>query len=96
MFAVVVSFKIKDGMIERFMPLILENARASRQNEPGCHQFDVCTDDAQPGSVFLYETYSDLAAFEAHQQTEHFKQFGATGGPMIESKDLRTFAQVHQ
>ena len=96
MFAVVVTFKIKPGMINQFMPLILENARASQQNEPGCHQFDVCTDEAQPDSVFLYETYTDLAAFEAHQQTEHYKQFGQTGGSMIESKDLRTFAQVHQ
>ncbi|WP_417418831.1 putative quinol monooxygenase [Hoeflea sp.] len=96
MFAVVVTFKIKAGMIDKFMPLMLENARASLRDEPGCHQFDVCTDEAQPDSVFLYELYSDLAAFEAHQQTPHFQQFGKTGGPMVEAKDVRTFAQVHR
>lgn len=96
MFAVVVTFKIKAGMINQFMPLMLENARASLRDEPGCHQFDVCTDGAQPDSVFLYEVYSNLAAFEAHQQTPHFQQFGKTGGSMIESKDVRTFGQVHR
>ncbi|GKX36152.1 MAG: hypothetical protein MnENMB40S_37700 [Rhizobiaceae bacterium MnEN-MB40S] len=96
MFAVVVTFKIKAGRINQFMPLMLENARASLRNEPGCHQFDVCTDEAQPDSVFLYELYSNLAAFEAHQRMPHYQQFGTDGGPMIEAKDVRTFATVHQ
>lgn len=96
MFAVVVTFKIKAGMNKDFMPLMLENAQASLRNEPDCHQFDVCTDDALPDSVFLYELYSDLAGFEAHQQTPHFQHFGKVAGPMIDAKDVRTFARVHQ
>ncbi|MGB7206807.1 MAG: putative quinol monooxygenase [Anderseniella sp.] len=96
MFAVVVTFEIRTGMINEFMPVMLENARASLRDEPDCHQFDVCTDEKQPDSVFLYELYSDLAAFEAHQLTPHFHQFNKAGGPMIEAKEVRTFAQVHQ
>ncbi|MDF1610201.1 putative quinol monooxygenase [Hoeflea sp. YIM 152468] len=96
MFAVVVTFKIKAGMINEFMPLMLENAQASLRDEPACHQFDVCTDAAQPDSVFLYEIYSDLAGFDAHRQTPHFKKFDAAVSQMIESKDVRTFARVHQ
>jgi autoinducer 2-degrading protein len=96
MFAVVVTFTIKSGLMDKFMPLMLENARASVANEPDCHQFDVCTDEAQPDSVFLYEIYSDLAGFDAHRQTPHFKRFDAAVSAMIETKDVRTFSTVHQ
>lgn len=96
MFAVVVTFKIKAGQMNQFMPLMLENARASVADEPACHQFDVCTDADQPGTVFLYEVYSDLAGFDAHCQTSHYKRFDRAVGAMIEDKDVRTFATVHQ
>ena len=96
MFAVVVTFKIKTGQMDQFMPLMLENARASVADEPECHQFDVCTDAAQSDSVFLYEVYSDLAGFDAHRQTPHYKRFDNAVGAMIEDKDVRTFDTVHQ
>lgn len=96
MFAVVVTFKIKAGQMDQFMPLMLENARASVAGEPECHQFDVCTDAEQPDSVLLYEVYSDLAGFDAHRQTSHYKRFDNAVGAMIEEKDVRTFDTVHQ
>ena len=96
MFAVVVTFKIKVGQMNQFMPLMLENARASVADEPECHQFDVCTDPEQPDTVFLYELYTDLAGFEVHRQTPHFNRFDSAAGAMIEHKDVRTFATVHQ
>ena len=40
MYVVVVDFKIKPERLAEFMPLMLENARASRETEPGCRQFD--------------------------------------------------------
>ncbi|WP_412051407.1 putative quinol monooxygenase [Hoeflea sp. Naph1] len=96
MFAVVVTFKIKPGQMAQFLPLILENGRASRETETGCHQFDVCHDEALPDTVFLYEVYSDLAAFDTHRATPHFQKFGEAGGQMIEAKEVRTFAHVHR
>ncbi len=82
--------------MEAFLPLMLENARASVADEPDCHQFDVCTDPARPDSVFLYELYTDLAGFDAHRQTPHYKRFDGAVAAMIEAKDVRTFATVHQ
>lgn len=96
MFAVVVTLKIKAGQMDQFMPLMLENARASVADEPECHQFDVCTDANHPSTVFLYEVYSDLAGFNAHLQTPHYKRFDSTVGTMVEGKEVRTFATVHQ
>ena len=56
---------------------MLENARASLNDEPGCHQFDVCFAADDPGRCFLYEVYTDRGAFDAHLGMAHFKAFDA-------------------
>ncbi|MEO9682054.1 MAG: putative quinol monooxygenase [Tateyamaria sp.] len=93
-FAVTVVFEIKPGQMEPFMEAILNNARCSVRDEPGCRQFDVCTDPGDPNTVFLYEKYDDLAAFEAHQTMPHYKATGPKVVDLVASKTLRTFAQV--
>jgi len=94
MFAVVVTFEVAPGKMAEFLPLISENARASLADEPGCHRFDVCTDPAREGEVFLYEIYEDEAAFETHQAMPHFSAFNAQAGDMIAAKEIKTYAEV--
>lgn len=94
MFAVTVTFTIHDGKMEVFLPLIRKNAQASVADEPGCQQFDVCTDPDRPNQVFLYEIYDDEAAFVAHQQMPHYKAMGAAASGLVAQKDLRTFSTV--
>ncbi len=96
MFAVTVTFTIPLEKMHDFLPLMLANAQSSLQDEPGCHQFDVCTDPDQPGQVFLYELYTDEAAFETHQTMPHYGAFGEAAGSMIEDKVVKTFSQVAQ
>lgn len=50
---------------------IVEHASAA---EPGCRMFIVHQAQDDPTRFFLYEQYDDQAAFEAHQQTAHFKE----------------------
>ena len=90
MYVVIVDFRIKPERLAAFMPLMLENARLSRETEPGCRQFDVCVDPADKTSVFLYEIYDDRAAFDAHLATAHFKRFDSAVGPMVATKVVRT------
>ncbi|MFQ6553077.1 putative quinol monooxygenase [Aestuariibius insulae] len=94
MYAVVVTFQIKAGQIEAFMPAMLQNARTSLTQEPGCHRFDICTDPGRANEVFLYELYTDRSAFEAHLASAYFKTFDAHVAEMIERKDIRTYAEV--
>lgn len=77
-----------------FLPLMNDNARTSLKDEPGCHQFDVCTDPERPNEVFLYELYADRAAFEAHLASAHFADFDSKTSMLIADKDVRTFAKV--
>jgi len=40
--------------------------RSDVLQEPGCEQFDVCRDVAQPDKVVLLERWADQAALDAH------------------------------
>jgi quinol monooxygenase YgiN len=86
-YVVTVEFEIAAGKFASFMPLMLENAAASRR-EPGCHRFDVCTPHDRANVVFLYEIYADEAAFQAHLQASHFKAFATATGDMIVGRKL--------
>jgi quinol monooxygenase YgiN len=94
MFAVTVVFRIREESIDAFLPLMIENAKASLKLEPGCRQFDVCSDPARPLEIFLYEIYDNAAAFQVHLDTPHFKRFDAAVAEMIEEKSVRTYSRV--
>ncbi|MEM1374102.1 MAG: putative quinol monooxygenase [Pseudomonadota bacterium] len=94
MFAVVVTFTLHDGTAAAFLPLMEENAQMSLAAEPGCHRFDVCTDPARPNEVFLYELYVDQAAFAAHLESAHFRDFDAASAAYVAAKDVSTFKKV--
>jgi (4S)-4-hydroxy-5-phosphonooxypentane-2,3-dione isomerase len=81
-----VDFRLKPGTFDRFRNLIVENARASVRDEPGCRQFDVVTTDGDAHRVVLYEVYDDAAAFEAHKRTPHFAAFDRDSAPLVSSK----------
>ncbi len=94
MYVVTVEFAIDPPQFDRFLPLMLDNARRSRENEPGCRQFDVCVDDARPGIVHLYELYDDRAAFDAHLASPHFVSFAAATQAMITERAIQTWRRI--
>ncbi len=91
MYVVTVTFRIHPGQMDGFLPLMQANAATSRAQEPGCHQFDICRDGDE---IFLYEVYDDRAAFDAHLQSAHFKEFDAAVADMIAEKNVKLFAEV--
>lgn len=96
MYAVTVTFEIQPVRLPTFMDLMLDNARTSLRQEAGCRQFDVCSDPARPGTVFLYELYADRAAFDLHLNSPHFLDFDKAVSDMIVSKQVNTFSEVRQ
>jgi quinol monooxygenase YgiN len=91
MLVVTVRFKTKAGREEDFHAAVLDQARSSLRLEPDCHQFDVCRRLEDPAEVFLYEVYTDAAAFESHQKTDHFAAFGARVADMVAEKTVETW-----
>jgi quinol monooxygenase YgiN len=86
-FVLAVSLKIKPDSIDKFMAECLKNAKAARETEPGCKQFDIVVDPNDPTRAMLYEVYADEAAFEAHQQTLHFKHYLANALQYLEARE---------
>lgn len=62
---------IKSGQIEAYKAATLENAQKTRL-EPGVLRFEFFQDTANPAHFSLFEVYADMAAREAHLETEHF------------------------
>jgi (4S)-4-hydroxy-5-phosphonooxypentane-2,3-dione isomerase len=92
--ALVVEFRIKPEFVRDFEAAIEENARLSRETEPGCRQFDVCRDAAEPALFFLYELYDDEAAIQAHLETAHFRKLDATSAGWVAAKTVRRLTRA--
>ena len=93
MFVLVVNIKIKPENVERWMKMALENAREARK-EPGCRHFDVLVDPQEKTKAMLYEVYNDEKAFEAHQQTPHFKKYLAEAVPLLASRERHVYRRA--
>jgi quinol monooxygenase YgiN len=86
MFVLQVNIRIKPENVDTWMKKALDNAREARK-EPGCRHFDVLVDPNDRTKVMLYEIYNDDKAFEAHQQTAHFKKYLADAVPLLASRE---------
>jgi quinol monooxygenase YgiN len=90
----------KPGLADAFRERIAELVRAVRR-EPGCVTFTAYEARDTPGRFYLYEVYTDAAAFATHLQTEHVHTFISaipelsTGGPgsLIQLNELITGPQ---
>jgi quinol monooxygenase YgiN len=69
---IVAKIQMKPEFREKFLELMLDDARGSVENEPGCLQFSVVQDEKDPSQILLFEIYRDRAAFEAHMQMPHY------------------------
>ena len=93
MFVLVVHLKVKPESVDAFMKALSENAGNARK-ESGCRQFDVLVDPNDRTKVLLYEVYDDEKAFEAHQQTPHFKKYLAEAVPLLASRERSVWKRV--
>ncbi|CAN5543758.1 hypothetical protein BH10CHL1_BH10CHL1_16270 [soil metagenome] len=71
MYIILVPIQIKDGHKQEFIEAMLDDAKGSLNNEPGCLRFDVVQDASDTNRIWLYEVYADEAAFEAHRLAPH-------------------------
>jgi quinol monooxygenase YgiN len=67
-----VAWEVREGEIETALAIIARFVPEARK-EPGMDLLTVQQDNADPSRFLFYEIYASAAAFEAHQQTPHFK-----------------------
>ena len=91
-FAITVAFELADGAFAEFHRLVKENAALSVELEPGCLRFDVLIPAAADAAqVFLYEIYSNRAAFDLHLASDHYRAFDAKTRALVSKKTVLSF-----
>ena len=94
MYVVAVTFQIKPDHVEAFRDAVRRQAENSVTHEAGCHRFDVSVDRASPTTFFLYEVYTDEAAFKAHLASAHYADFSATVSDWVADRSSLRFESV--
>jgi quinol monooxygenase YgiN len=83
----------KEGETENVEAAIRRLAGPSRQ-EPGILVYQAHRDPESPNVFFFYEQYADEAAYQAHVDSEHFKEWGFGDAiPRLEARE-RTFYET--
>ncbi len=88
MYVVTVNFRIKLPYVAPFRAAVLRQARNSLEREADCMRFDVFVSPDDEREVFLFEEYTDRAAFDAHCKTEHFRQFSSAVSSWVDEKQV--------
>jgi len=83
MFSLVVQMEVRPGRREEFLAGMTANAEAAVRDEPGCLRFDVSSVEGDENRFFLYELYTDAAAFEAHKASPHFAQWRTVAAEVV-------------
>jgi quinol monooxygenase YgiN len=88
----VVEMRIRSGKREEFLPFVLENARHSLSDEPGCRRFDVLLPAEGADRVVLYEIYDGENAYDAHRTTDHYIEFKAATRDLLAETIVQRFS----
>jgi quinol monooxygenase YgiN len=89
MIAIVVELKVPSNATKDFRALAEGHARRCLEREPGCQQFDITQDPADPEQWLFYERYRDEAALDAHRKTDYLATFLAATKPHIADRKMR-------
>ena len=92
--AIVAYLTAKPGMEAQFQEKMTAQAKRCLANEPGCLQFDVVQDPKNPTRFVMLEVYKDAAAVQAHQDSQHFKDFRPVVGDLLADRKVEVYDMV--
>ncbi len=73
-YVVAATYRTKEGEEEKVREILETTVPLSRA-EPGCLMFQAHRSTDDPRVFFLYEQYVDERGYQAHMETEHFRQY---------------------
>jgi len=94
MYVLTVEVEIDPAHVEDYRGVIVQQARISKEREPGCLVFDVARSPDSATRFLLYEVYTDRAAFDFHVQQPHSQQNGASTKPWILRQQISVWTKV--
>lgn len=94
-FAIFVTVKVKDGMVDDFLALALPNATSAVRDEPNCHMFRVMRNQEDPNTIHFYEVYTEAGSLDHHRETPHYKKYDSGSKDMIAAKTVTKLDLLH-
>ena len=85
----VAELEIDPTQLDTYKAALKEEIEASIRSEPGVLTLYAVTLKDQPTQIRIFETYADIAAYNSHLETPHFKKYKAATHGMV--KALRLF-----
>jgi len=81
MIALIAKLNVAEGKGAGFEAAFAKLVDAVRADEPGNQLYHLCK--AEDGSYTVMELYDDDAAIDAHRDSTHFKEIGASLGEFM-------------
>ena len=85
----VAEIEIDPAQLEAYTTAIKEQVEAALRLEPGVLALYSVADKENPAHVTVFEIYANSAAYKAHLETAHFKNYKITTQDMVKSLKLR-------
>ena len=92
--AILAYLTTKPGKEAEFQEKMTAQAKRCLANEPGCLQFDVVQDPKNPTRFVMLEIYKDDAAIQAHQDSQHFKDFRPVVNELVADRKVEVLNMV--
>ena len=90
MHVILVEIVVKPEHRDAFKAEALRHATTTKDQEPGCVQFDVSADKTEPGLFYFYEVYADDDALEEHRNSPSLARYRDTSKDWTVSRSVKT------
>ena len=85
----VAEIEIDPAQLGAYTTAVKAQVEAALRLEPGVLALYSVADKENPAHVTVFEIYADAAAYKAHLETAHFKNYKITTQDMVKSLKLR-------
>lgn len=82
------EIEIDAAYLEEYKEILVEEARASMQLEPGVISIFPMFRKDEPTQVRILEIYADIEAYKSHLKTPHFLEYKSSTLKMVKSLQL--------
>ncbi|HEX9079285.1 MAG TPA: putative quinol monooxygenase [Desulfuromonadaceae bacterium] len=90
---VVATLVAKEAAVELVRTELLKMIEPTRQ-EPGCLEYRLHQDNADPRLFVFYENWQDQASLERHIATPHYTRYAAAVADALAEKSVHKMTEV--
>ena len=90
---VVAKVVAKQGSVEKVRSELLKLIEPTRK-ENGCIEYNLHQDNEDPAVFVFHETWENLACFEKHMNTDHFRRYISAVDGLIEDKTVHKMTRI--